>query len=826
MPRDTYYQPVGNPVQANRLPLAPLQLQFAHSTADASGAASFCYAFLRNLYLVAVVCLAGEWLSTAFQFPFPVNILIAIVLIRGLIKLWQVTTGYKPHVALLAIPFVFHAVGIPFIVRVAVVTTCAAYVGREFTRHYVYLTTNFPHDRSTAEAERNRWNLLTICSSCLVVIPALILVAPVASVIGGVILVIVVIACLLQAAENQVGIFDGLTLAWYSWCTYNRNDESAPGLMLSPAGSHSLRLGMTVFLVAQITLLLTAGTGVSEILFGDIAIGSGFRHLLLWIAAAATMVSVPVALTLCLMFLVALPVICCLKRGSLPDSSLTDWLTVTTAIQSSPNPIERESLFLGRLAHDGSPLLVPRAVFQEHAHILGDSGSGKTARGLIPLAEQLVADGRSSLMVIDLKGDSQEILQSLRVCAARQAAQGNPIRVRHFSTREDYSTFAFNPFQLPCWERLNLFQRTDVLCGALGLAYGTDYGRGYFSSANAAVLHGTLKAFPQISSFAELADQIAFVTSRPKAHGLNDGQKDAGNHVRMIADKLAAFKSLNVTARHSPNTEVNQQAMDPAQLFANQEIFYFQLSSTLGPGSSPEIARLAMFMLLTTATLTKERRQVYLMIDEFQRVAAHNVDSILEIARSMNIGVILANQSMLDLKRDDLVHVVETNCRYRQWYAISSPEEQDRLSKASGQTVDVMLNESTSRQQDGFETRTSTSRGVNQFLAPRLSVNDIKLASDDPRKSIALVTRGAGYSQFGGMPVIVESDFHISEQEFLARKNAAWPAVSSGTFIPKDWNPQQAVKSRSKKPKALVVTEEAIGDESGLFDTFLADHQK
>ena len=34
--------------------------------------------------------------------------------------------------------------------------------------------------------------------------------------------------------------------------------------------------------------------------------------------------------------------------------------------------------------------------------------------------------------------------------------------------------------------------------------------------------------------------------------------------------------------------------------------------------SSPEIARLAMFMLLTTATLTQERRQVYLMIDEFQ----------------------------------------------------------------------------------------------------------------------------------------------------------------------------------------------------------------
>ncbi len=104
-------------------------------------------------------------------------------------------------------------------------------------------------------------------------------------------------------------------------------------------------------------------------------------------------------------------------------------------------------------------------------------------------------------------------------------------------------------------------------------------------------------------------------------------------------------------------------------------------------GLSPEIARLAMFMLLTTATLTPQRRQVYLMIDEVQRGAAHNVDAILQIARSMNVGLILANQSMLDLKREELIPVIETNCRYRQWYAISSPEEQERLSKGSGEIV-------------------------------------------------------------------------------------------------------------------------------------------
>ena len=135
-------------------------------------------------------------------------------------------------------------------------------------------------------------------------------------------------------------------------------------------------------------------------------------------------------------------------------------------------------------------------------------------------------------------------------------------------------------------------------------------------------------------------------------------------------------------------------------------------------------------------------------------LAAQNVDAILQIARSMNVGVILANQSMLDLKQDNLIHVVEANCRYRQWYAISSPKEQERLSKASGESVDLMHSATVSTQRDGFETRTTVSHSSNKFITPRLSTNDIKLARDDPRKSIVLVTRGAGYSQFGGMPVV------------------------------------------------------------------------
>ncbi len=821
MPRDVYHQNHGNPVQSKLLPSKPLSLQFARWNTDPAASRLLLRCVMRNLMLVAGICLAGDWIGHAFSLKFPANLILVFVMANGLVRFWQAANSYRPHILLLGIPFAIHFVAPSMLVRTMVTATLAAYVGREFTRHFVQLATSFPMPSQQANKERQLWEGLSFASAFLV-IPCLLPIAiPKYAAFG--LMVFVGVMVVFIAISNPFAITATALRAWSSWLTYNRQDESAAGVVNSPAGTLPFRLGMTVLLVADVTLLLSSIFPVSELVWSDNTFG--FVEAVFMIPFGFFMIALPVCLAATLVFLVAAPALC---RFSSIQASETDatWDQVTETLRNSNNDIERDSLFFGRLTHDGSPLLVPRAVFKEHAHILGDSGSGKTARGLLPLAEQLVADQQSSLLVIDLKGDSQEMLSTLQHCASRYGADGLPIPVRQFTVREDHSTFAFNPFQLPCWQRLNLFQRTDVLCGALGLIYGTDYGRGYYSSANASVLYATLKAYPDVGSFSELSDRINFVTSRSKGHGLSDKQGDAGTHVKMICERLASFKALNVTPEHAPSKEVSTSAMDPAQLFARQEIFYFHLSSTLGPGSSPEIARLAMFMLLTTATLTDQRRQVYLMIDEFQRVAAHNVESILQIARSMNVGVILANQSMADLKREDLVHVVEANCRYRQWYAVSSPDEQYRISKGSGETVDVMHSETTSRQRDGFNVRVTNSVGSQQMVAPRLTVNDVKLASDDARKSIAVVTRGAGYSQFGGMPVVVESDFHISEQEFLARKNAPWPTVGTGSFIPADWVEKKVKPNRKQKKRGPVVTEETIGPEASLFDDFLSDQNK
>lgn len=823
MPRDTYFQATGNPVQISRLPNEPMSIEFAHRSSDPARDCRFTRTVFGNLYLISATALAADWLGQAFGLPFPFNIFVVVAMVRGLLTLWKSSSRFQPSLWLLVVPYLIHFFGLPFELRVAIVVASAAYVGREFARHFIHVTTCFPC--KDAERIRGEWDIITVFSSLLVIPIGIAVAAPDVAWICCLILAVATAASLVLTGGDPSHGFANFFAAWHSWCSYKRSDEATPGTAESPAGSLSSRLGMVVFLVVSVTLLVTDITGISEFVWGNARLA--IENLLVGCCLVFAFVGVPVAISIGLVTLVAFTAISQQLRRNEARPAAGEWQQITEAIRTSKNSIERDSLYMGRVAHDGSPLLVPRSVFQEHAHLLGDSGSGKTARGLIPLAEQLIADGSSSLMVIDLKGDSQEILASLKAAACRSDKE---IPLRYFTIREDQSTFAFNPFQLPCWNRLNLFQRTDVLCGALGLVYGTDYGRGYFSSANAMVLYATLKHYPDVGSFADLADRIAYVTQRPQLHGLSESKTEAGNHVWMVAERLASFKPLNITPQSAPTTEVSRCAMDPAQLFERQEIFYFHLSTTLGPGSSPEIARLAMFMLLTTATLMPRQRQIYLMIDEFQRVAAHNVDTILQIARSMNVGVILANQTMLDLKRDELIPVVETNCRYRQWYAISSPEEQERLSKASGETIDLLHSASVSVQRDGFDTRTTVSHSSSQFIAPRLSTNDIKLASDDPRKSIALVTRGAGYSQFGGMPVVVDSDFHIPEEEFLRRKQMPWPIAEPGAFVPNAWTPHASAKPQSRKRKTVapLVTEETIGGAptKSLFDHFLGEQRK
>ena len=228
--------------------------------------------------------------------------------------------------------------------------------------------------------------------------------------------------------------------------------------------------------------------------------------------------------------------------------------------------------------------------------------------------------------------------------------------------------------------------------------------------------------------------------------------------------------------------DVLENAIDFARVFSEPELHYYHLSATLAPGASPENARLVTYCLLPASTKTQRRHQVYLVIDEFQRMVARNIEYMLQLARSMGVGVIIANQTMQDLRTRsaNLIPAIEANCRYRQWFAVCSAEDRQRISEASGEAIDYVQGKTVTQGPNGSSYSTSSQEKV----VPRLSTNDILLAGDHPLHSIVRISRGAGYAQYGGMPFVLESNYHISLDEYHRRRSIPWPGSVPGAFLP------------------------------------------
>lgn len=212
MPRDTYYQSTGNPTQSEHLPPQKLQIQFAHTSSEKPEDARFARVFMRNLLLVSATCLAADWLGDAFQISFPFNVLVVAVAIRGMVNLWQAASVYKPHMLLVLTPILIHFFVAPIFVRAIVVSAAAAYVGREFARHYIYLATSFPFDRTEAAKVRLEWDELTLFSSLLVApFGAAFLFPRFAPLL---LIVVVLISVLMVFAAGPINLTHQLATAW------------------------------------------------------------------------------------------------------------------------------------------------------------------------------------------------------------------------------------------------------------------------------------------------------------------------------------------------------------------------------------------------------------------------------------------------------------------------------------------------------------------------------------------------------------------------------------------------------------------------------------
>lgn len=470
------------------------------------------------------------------------------------------------------------------------------------------------------------------------------------------------------------------------------------------------------------------------------------------------------------------------------------WKEYADRLRNSPSPLAREHLWLGTSGFGDYPVLLHRRALEEHVHILGDTGSGKTSRGLAPIISQLIASGRRtpsypghSVVVIDLKGEPY-FFNSARVDAR---AAGLPFR--WFTSVTGQPTYAFNPFLQSHVNGLTTNQFAEVLLQSLGLEYGEAYGPSHYSRMNRRVLQRAMQIHSEdgkgeLASFRQLEDVL-----KTRQTGFSADEKKDATDVFAVIESLAKIDAINVTQDDVDAGRVPQTALDAGidmtSFLTEPKVGYFYFSSTLETSTVRELSKLVLFSLLTAADALERAHgpghRVYVVIDEFQQIIANNLELVLRQARSKNISCILANQSISDLKSGaiDVIPTVQANTRVRQYFAASDLNQQELIEKSGGH---VHLHQALTR-----HPIENLALGLGPLaddygqpvIAGQVSRDEVIAMTDDPDACILHITRGSGLTQFSGYPLIMRTDYHVSKRRFDRWKRKPWPKQTPETIV-------------------------------------------
>jgi hypothetical protein len=352
------------------------------------------------------------------------------------------------------------------------------------------------------------------------------------------------------------------------------------------------------------------------------------------------------------------------------------------------------------------------------------------------------------VIVVDLKGD-KTMFQT-----AKAEAEARGQKFRFFTLEPGKASFHFNPFLAFKAGSLTLPQLVQSLLDASGLYYGDDYGKRYYSERHRNLLTKSLESSSDVDDFRKLYKRIRTLYDN------NKKEYSDGFELVSVVSGLTHYDQLI--------TDVAQEQGDDTirldRVLQDREVVYFWLPTVKESVAANQVAKFVLFCLRAAASdrecAGEELRQAYVLIDEFQKVAGDNFQGILQQARSAGIAAILANQSLSDLKGStwDLTSTIRTNTRTKLFFSVTDPEEAQAFRELAGEELHTF--------------------GVNEVeeIRSRLSVRDLASLSDHPKRLLLQVTSGSGYTQFGGLPIPVQTDWPISKELSDRRADMSWPS--------------------------------------------------
>ena len=526
------------------------------------------------------------------------------------------------------------------------------------------------------------------------------------------------------------------------------------------------------------------------------------------------------------------------KTVTAGERNRTDWDVYVDRLRHSTHAVEdpetgdvlRESdhLFMGVYQKTKGPVLLHRRILDEHMYIAGQTGAGKTSLGIIPILTQLIRSGGDRpcpILILDLKGDLT-LFNTAREEAASRTADGRPApqELMLFRTDQGYATHYFNPFRdfASTSPPRRPIETAELFIQALSLFHGDFYGASYYSKQHRDVLLSALDAAKKRKSELRTFDDLYEAVKNYVA--------SAGDRGRDAVELLATIHAVSQYEQLGP-APAGVGSIHMPELIRKGQLAYFWLPSQLTGMTVRETGKLALYAFLTamqeyrqSGEAAGDDRRGYLIIDEFQRIAAENLRVILQQARSFGISVILANQVPSDLKLPsaDLRSTVYTNTRVKQFFSITDPRELDALSKLSGEEPDWLQQESETSDGTWRNAVLTKTTGRKQILRARFRADEARLATDAPNDSVLYVSRGRGYTQLQGIPQSITTPWPTTLEVYMRRLETPWPRVNkapgtaANTSSPDD-HEVVAAKRSSDFMTQLEATHGRLGEE--LFGT-------
>jgi hypothetical protein len=341
--------------------------------------------------------------------------------------------------------------------------------------------------------------------------------------------------------------------------------------------------------------------------------------------------------------------------------------------------------------------------------------------------------------------------------------------------------------------------KIEATLRGLGVFYGREYGRAFYSAANESVA-SDVQAKYDFNSFEELAklllDPAAF-------RYIDGGLWHAAAHYRVRIAQAAAVVPLNVTARTPGVTPaVLAAAIDMRQVFYQRQALFFALDAAEGRSAAHAVAGLATYHLLAAAAREERRRHEVELVIVGDPGYLADLDPLLH---TPGVHVTLVHSHLGQLTRPDRddaetleavtgLQVVfrPSGRRVRRWIAetagtVTRPQVAWSQTLSGGEATDDDFHLSLA---DAARDDLMPRARVTEREAAAVTENDLARWAATPGLALVRLVAdpGRGPGCYGGAWIPTETGFHVSKAEYEARRDSPWPVGGPGTI----WVPPEA----------------------------------